>query len=103
MDEKEFALRLSNLKDKKGVSSREMSLSIGQNQGYINHIENGGALPSIPVFFYICDYLGITPSEFFDTENKNPTRLKAINDNLRKLNDEQLEVIEKLTEYLSKK
>ena len=23
-------------------------------------------LPSLPVFFYICDYLGITPKEFFD-------------------------------------
>ena len=103
MDEKEFALRLSNLKDKKGVSAREMSLSIAQNQGYINHIENGGALPSIPVFFCICEYLGITPAEFFDTENKNPEKLKAITENLKKLNDSQLEIIEKLTNELVKK
>ncbi len=50
---------------KKGVSARDMSLSLGQNAGYINNIENGHNFPSITVFFYICEYLGITPKEFF--------------------------------------
>ena len=36
MEEKDFALRLAQLRTKKGVSAREMSLAIGQNQGYIN-------------------------------------------------------------------
>lgn len=103
MDEKEFALRLAGLRVKKGVSAREMSLDIGQNQGYINHIENGGALPSLPGLFYICEYLGITPSEFFDTDNKNPEKLKSIIENLKKLNDEQLEAVGKLIENLAKK
>ena len=35
----EFAERLAQLRIKKGVSSREMSLSIGQNAGYISNIE----------------------------------------------------------------
>ena len=39
MEEKDFALRLANLRTKKNVSAREMGLAIGQNQGYINHIE----------------------------------------------------------------
>ena len=103
MDEKEFALRLSSLRNKRDVSAREMSLTIGQNQGYINHIENGGALPSIPVFFYICEYLGITPSEFFDIDNNNPEKLKSIIENLKKLNDSQLEIVEKLTNEMIKK
>lgn len=33
---------------KKSVSARDMSLSIGQNSEYINHIENRPTLPSIP-------------------------------------------------------
>ena len=70
MTEKEFSLRLAQLRSEKGVSARDMSLSIGQNASYINNIENGKALPSMTGFFYICEYLNITPGEFFDAENK---------------------------------
>jgi len=49
--ENDFAKRLSELRIQKGVSARDMSLSLGQNSGYINHIENRQAYPSIPVFF----------------------------------------------------
>ena len=63
MDEKDFALRLAQLREKKNVSAREMSLAIGQNPGYINNIELGKSLPSLPGVFYICDYLGILEEE----------------------------------------
>ena len=103
MEEKDFALRLSTLRTKKNVSAREMSLSIGQNPNYINHIETGSATPSLSGMLYICEYLGITPSEFFDFDNNNPAKLNKINNHLKKLNDEQLEIIEALVENLAKK
>ena len=52
MTEKEFSLRLAQLRSEKVVSARDMSLSIGQNASYINNIENGKALPSMTGFFY---------------------------------------------------
>ena len=79
MNEKDFALRLAALRTKKNVSAREMSLSIGQNPGYINHIETGQGTPSLAGIFYICEYLGVTPSEFFDLDSKNPAKLSKIN------------------------
>ena len=63
-----FYRRIAELRAQKGVSARDMSLSLGQNAGYINNIENGHNLPSMTVFFYICEYLGITPKEFTDIE-----------------------------------
>lgn len=45
--EQNFSKRLAQLRMNKGVSARDMSLSIGQNAGYINNIENGKALPSM--------------------------------------------------------
>ena len=60
-----FALRLSTLRTKAGISAREMSLSLGCNPGYINAIENAKTFPSMDVFFDICDLLDITPSDFF--------------------------------------
>ena len=65
MQPEEFIARLTQLRVKHGVSARDMSLSIGQNASYINNIENGKALPSMNVFFYICDYFNISPQEFF--------------------------------------
>ena len=94
MDEKDFSMRLAKLRTKKNVSAREMSLSIGQNQGYINHIESGQGTPSLSGVFYICEYLGITPSQFFDFDIKNPEKLNKINEYLKKLNDEQLDALE---------
>jgi transcriptional regulator with XRE-family HTH domain len=61
----EFATRLTQLRLEKGVSARDMSLSLGQSEAYINRIENQKMLPSMTVFFYICEYFSITPAEFF--------------------------------------
>ena len=103
MDEKDFALRLATLRTKKNVSARQMSLDIGQNQGYINHIETSQGTPSLAGIFYICEYLGVTPSEFFDIDNKNPAKLNKINEYLKKLDDEQLEMVENLVKNLANK
>ena len=103
MEEKDFALRLAQLRTKKGVSQRFMSLEIGQNQNYINHIESNQGTPSLAGIFYICEFLGITPSEFFDIDNNNPAKLKKINEYLKKLDDEQLEMVENLVKNLANK
>lgn len=91
MYEDEFKLRLAQLRNKKGVSARDMSLSIGQNHAYINNIECGKALPSMATFFYICEYLGITPKDFFDVETKNPSKATELYTIAGGLTDEQLD------------
>lgn len=91
MDKESFTKRLVELRMKKGVSARDMSLSIGQSAGYINNIENGINYPSMSVFFYICDYLGITPKEFFDTETTDPVRTKELMAAASKLDREHLD------------
>ena len=102
MDEKDFSLRLAQLREKKGVSARDMSLSMGQNPGYINNIESGKSMPSLAGIFYICDYLGITPSEFFDMESHSPSKLNDIIANLKRLDDRQLDTISALIKDIVK-
>ena len=60
MYENLFYERLIKLRNEKGVSARDMSLTIGQSSGYINGLENRNGFPSMQVFFYICEYLGVT-------------------------------------------
>ncbi len=93
MFEDDFVNRLTMLRLAKGVSARDMSLSIGQNASYINNIESGKALPSMSAFLTICDYLNVSPSEYFETGNNNPERIKQIIDDLKFLSNEQLEHI----------
>ena len=100
MVKEEFIKRLVELRMNKGVSARDMSLSIGQSAGYINNIENGVNLPSMSVFFYICEYLGVTPEEFFDLESKNPIKLDSIVKDLKHLDDKQLDTIANLVKDL---
>lgn len=96
MYDSDFPLRLAQLRAKKGVSARDMSLSLGQNAGYINNIESGKALPSMGTFFYICEYLNITPSAFFDVETSNPEKMDSLIQKLKMLNDAQLDSISTL-------
>ena len=49
----DFSKRLTQLRQKKGVTARDMSLSLGQSESYINKIENNYSLPSMNGFFYI--------------------------------------------------
>lgn len=100
MDKKEFALRLSTLRTNKGVSARDMSLSIGQNPSYINHIECEKSLPSMDSFFFICEYLGISPMQFFDIGSKNPSELDSLISNLKKLDSEQLSAISQIVKNM---
>lgn len=97
-----FCNRLIALRNKLGVSAREMSLSLGQSESYINKIENKKSLPSMTGFFYICEYLNIHPKEFFDDELNNPTKIREIISELNKLDDGQLEYILKLVNDITR-
>ena len=95
--------RLAQLRGKKGVSARDMSLSLGQSENYINMIENRKAYPSMTVFFYICEYLNVTPQEFFENENGDPVKLKEIMADLKTLNDHSLTHIAEVIKGLANK
>ena len=100
MYEELFYKRLAELRAVKGVSARDMSLSIGQNAGYINGLENRKGLPSMTVFFYICDYLDVTPSEFFNEDNSNPQLVRELCETIKSMDTERLAVLSALIKYM---
>lgn len=93
MESIEFGNRLAQLRITKGVSARKMSLALGQHKSYINTIENGKSFPSMQVFFYICDYLDISPEQFFQTNIPDPGKLDAILEMEKSLSSEELDVL----------
>lgn len=86
-----FYKRLTELRVQKGVSARDMSLSLGQSESYINKIENRRTLPSFTGFIYICEYFDLTPQEFFNEGISSPTKHKEFITELEKMSPEQIE------------
>lgn len=97
-----FRQRLTQLRIQKGISARDMSLSLGQSESYINKIENGKAFPSMQVFFYICEYFNITPKDFFDTENHNPEILDELVNDMKALTNSQIACIGNIIKELKR-
>ena len=98
-----FSGRVAELRTQKGVSARDMSLSLGQSESYINKIENRRTLPSMTGFLYICEYFGITPQEFFTTDAHSPYVAKEIYQEAVKLPADQAEHILQVIKDLNRK
>ena len=84
--------RITQLRVQKGVSEYKMSYDLGHSRGYINNISSGKTLPSMTEFFAICDYFGITPSEFFDSKTANPRLSQNLLSVLEQLDEADLEL-----------
>lgn len=85
--------RIAKLRTEKNISARDMSLSLGQSQSYINNIENKKALPSMQMFLYICEFLGVEPKDFFDENITSPGTLNEAAAAFRSLSPKQLELL----------
>ena len=85
--------RIAKLRTEKNISARDMSLSLGQSQSYINNIENKKALPSMQMFLYICEFLGVEPKDFFEEDVASPSTLNEAVATLKSLSPKQLEML----------
>lgn len=101
-DEKYIRARITELRIKKNVSEYRMSLDLGHSDSYIRAITSGRALPSMSEFLYMCDYLGVTPKEFFDEKTDNPILLGRLCEAANGLSDEDMTALLTMAERLGK-
>lgn len=101
MDEAFVRNRISELRIKKGISEYKMSLDLGHSKSYIQSISSGKALPSFSEFLYICEYLGVTPKDFFDTEVAEPQAISNLTNIARRLPIEDIEALVNMAERLA--
>ena len=95
--------RISELRTRKGVSEYKMSLDLGHSKSYIQSIFSGKALPSFSEFLYICEYLGVTPKEFFDTDSSEPQMICKLTSLAKTLPPKDLAVLINMAERLADK
>ena len=65
MTESFIGNRIAELVKIKKISTIKMSEDLAQSKDYIDNIIEHKQLPSMQSFLAICDYLGVTPAEFF--------------------------------------
>lgn len=100
MEIKYIRERITQLRIEKGVSEYQMSLDLGQSKGYIQSISSGRTMPSMGQFLNICEYLSITPKEFFNTEVETPRLYGEVMKRLKKLEEADINMVIKVAEHL---
>lgn len=95
--------RITQLRLQKGVSEYKMSYDLGHSRGYINNISSGKTLPSMAEFFVICEYFGITPVEFFNEKQDDPTVYSGFVKMIESLNKEDFELVYQTAKRLAQK
>ncbi len=98
-----IADRIAKLRTEKNISARDMSLSLGQSQSYINNIENKKALPSMQMFLYICEFLEVEPKDFFDEGIACPNTYNEASELLKALSKKQLDMVISLVKEIKDK
>ena len=99
---KKVSDRITMLRLQKGVSEYQMSLDLGKNRSYVQSISSGKALPSMAMFFEICEYFDVTPIEFFDFEVNEPEKLSRFLCVLKKLNEDELDSVYNMLSIFTK-
>ena len=82
--------RITELRIKKGVSEYQMSLDLGHSRSYMQNIASGRSKPSIEEFLYMCEYLNVSPRDFFDESKVEPILVQKALDGMRTLSDRDL-------------
>ncbi len=100
MTEEFIRNRITELRMKKDVSEYKMSLDLGHSKGYIQSISSGRTMPSMSEFLAICDYLNVTPTDFFNNEITSPTLLQEAIDKMKNIPECDLKLIIQLIDRM---
>ncbi len=101
MNSKFISDRITELRIKKNVSEYRMSTDLGHSKSYIQSISSGRSLPSMSEFLYICEYLGVTPKEFFDNSINEPQLVQNLYALARNMSEDNLKLLINLAEHLN--
>ena len=101
MEPKFISDRISVLRTKKNVSEYRMSTDLGHSKSYIQSISSGKSMPSMGEFLYICEYLGVTPREFFDDSINDPQLVQELYKLTRNMSEANLKILVDLAKRLA--
>lgn len=90
MTEKEIRDRITKLRMDRNLSENRLSTDLGQSISYIQSITSGRALPSLKALMNICEYFGVSMSEFFEERLPSASE-RTLRREIEELTDEDIE------------
>ena len=102
MDANFIRERIAKLRTEKCISEYKMSLDLGHSKGYMQSISSGNSLPSLSEFLYICEYLQVTPQEFFDDKQSFPQETHRLLKAVEGLSETNLNILTEIAERLQR-
>ena len=94
--------RITELRDRKGISEHRLSLELGKSGSYIRSITSGAPMPSMKELFNIMVYFEVSPAEFFSGLQGEDTLRAALGEKLRELSDADLEKVSLFIGWITK-
>ena len=94
--------RITQLRHRLHVSEHKMSLDLGKSGSYMRSISIGKAMPSMHEFLRICEYLGVTPQEFFTGAGDETVRINIFN-RLQDLDDGDIQKLQTFLDWMEEK
>ena len=94
--------RITQLRHRLHVSEHKMSLDLGKSGSYMRSISIGKAMPSMHEFLRICEYLGVTPQEFFIGAGDETVRINIFN-RLQDLNNSDIQKLQTFLSWIEEK
>lgn len=95
-------MRITQLRQRQHISEHKMSLDLGKSGSYMRNISTGKALPPMHEFLRICDYLGVTPQEFFTGAGDETDRINIFN-RLQDLDDGDIQKLQIILDWIEEK
>lgn len=95
--------RITRLRLSKGVSEYKMSYDLGHSRSYVHNISSGKCLPTMSEFLVVCEYLGVTPTQFFDEGLEEPMLVSDTVKAIRDLDADSIKLVISIAKKLSKK
>lgn len=82
--------RITQLRMQRGISEYKMSLDLGHSRSYMQSISSGRMMPSLTEFLYICEYLNVSPRDFFDEGDVDSALIQRAVEGMRELKDQDI-------------
>lgn len=86
--------RITQLRMQKNITEKKISRDIGKTSTYLSSMNKNKSMPSLRTLISICDYLGVSLSEFFDfTNNPYPIKINEIRNELLEFSENELDTL----------
>ena len=104
LDYKQIGRRIAKRRKKLNLKQAEVSERADISNTYMSNIERAKSIPSIEVIMRLAFALETPPDEFLvGTSHRPDERWRDVSEQLRKLDESQLELVSQFIEWVSQK